>query len=59
MKVIAKRDGNWEELTNKNDIENTIHESNHIKFSQTNSTPAMSSPLVQDLGFLGDTLACE
>ena len=46
IKVKAKRDRNWEELTNKNNIEDTIHKSNHIKFSQTNSTPTMSSPLV-------------
>ena len=43
------------ELTNKEEIEDVIHLGNHTKFIQTNSTLAISIPLVQELGFLGDT----
>ena len=47
------------ELTDKSEIEDTMHKENIKKFKQTNSTPVMTEPLVFELRFLEDSLACD
>ena len=58
MKVLVFENKQWIELTCKESIENVIHQSNIRKFTQTNNSPAMMPPLVDDLGFLGNTPQC-
>ena len=46
MKVTAQKEKQQVELTKKEEIEDAIHLENYAKFTQINSTPAMSTPLV-------------
>ena len=55
MKVSVMQNNQWIELTNKESIENTIYQGNMRKFTQTNQSPIMLTPLVKELGFLGNT----
>ena len=51
IKVSVQEGEDLVELTDKALIENATHAENAKKFSQTESTPAMSDPLVEELGF--------
>jgi hypothetical protein len=52
-RIIAPGDdGNWVEFTNKADIEAGCKWENSRQFSQTSSTPFMTSPLLEDFGYL-------
>ena len=41
-------------MTDKSGIENACNDSNKRKFTQTKSTPPMTSPLVDNLGYTGN-----
>ena len=59
-KVIAPNtDGTETELTSKTDIEEACNDSNRKKFQQTSNTPPMSGDLVHDLGYTGNSIACQ
>ena len=58
-KVSVQEEEDLVELTDKVLIENAIHAENMKKFSQIESTPAISPPLVEELGFLGNNKTCE
>jgi hypothetical protein len=52
-KVIAPDStGQWIECTTQEDIEAGCQQENSQRFSQTSSTPFMTSPLVEDFGYL-------
>jgi hypothetical protein len=52
-KVLAPdAHGQWIECTSKENIEQGCQEENSLCFSQTNDTPFMASPLVDDFGCL-------
>ena len=44
-KVLVLQNGEWQELTRKEDIERACHEENRVKFCQTNNTLAMQELL--------------
>ena len=56
---VKDKQGHIHELTKQEDMENEVHNKNCDKFSQTNNTPPMMAPLVQDLGFTGISIACQ
>ena len=58
-KVSIKVNGQTTELTDKTEIENACHKGNKDKFAQTIGTPAISGQLMNDLGFLGTSQACQ
>ena len=59
MKASVQQDREQIELMEKSAIENAIYEKNKQKFTQTNSTLAMNKPLVLEMEFLGDSIACK
>ena len=50
---------NIQEVNDKIGIEEACHTENYAKYSQTSTTPTMHGPLARDLGFQGDSPACE
>ena len=50
---IQDENGTLQEVTDRKGIESACIESNRAKFTQTEDTPPMTSPLVDDLGFDG------
>jgi hypothetical protein len=50
--VAPDYDGNWVEFTSKEGIEAGCQWENSRRFSQTSSTPFMTSPLVDEFGYL-------
>ena len=46
-------------MTSKDDIEDVCIRENSQRFSQSCNTPFMTSPLVDDFGYLADTVAAE
>lgn len=40
-------------------MKNAVHAENCDKFSQTNNTPPMTAPLVHNLGFTRESIACQ
>ena len=58
MKVLVRNNDSWIELIEKEEIENTIHQENQEKFSQTQNILAISELLVLELDFLGEIETC-
>ena len=56
---IQDENGSLQEVTDKQGIESACIESNRVKSMQTEDTPPMTSPLVDDLGFDGTSPACQ
>jgi hypothetical protein len=50
--VAPDYDGNWVEFTSQEDIEAGCQWENTRRFSQTATTPFMTSPLLEDFGYL-------
>ena len=59
MKVLVERDDEIVEVTAKEETERACNSENASKFTQTNDTPAMKERLVEELGFLGNSAACD
>ena len=57
--VSVIEDGVQKELTAKRDIKDACYIENKQKLEQIVGTPVMRGKLMQDLGFLGNTQACE
>ena len=51
--------GQWEETTDKLEIETGCANENAHKYRQTENTPCMMGQLAEDLGFLGNTTAAD
>ena len=51
---VTQEDGSSIEYTDKEDIEQACLDENFNKFSQTNNTPVMQQPLVDEIGY-GET----
>ena len=58
-KLYHTCEGVCTECTDKLNMENACIAENTARFSQTESTPPMTEPLVSDLGYLADTEAAE
>ena len=58
-KIEITRSGETIELTTKADVEKACIDEHSIKFSQTNNTPPMQSPLCELLGDLANTTFCQ
>ena len=56
---ILNQQGNWEETTNKQEIEQGCAEENASKYRQTEGTPCMNGQLQEDLGYLGNTTSSQ
>ena len=56
---LLNRQGDWEEITDKEKIEKGCATENASKYRQTESTPCMQGQLAKDLGYLGDTAASQ
>ena len=57
--VINDENGAEIEVTTKTGIEKECIKENERKFLQTANTPCMTTPLVQELGYMGSTEACK
>ena len=51
--LAPNESGEWIELTARTDMEAAIMEENESKYHQTQDTPFMQAPLLQDFGYLG------
>jgi hypothetical protein len=58
-KLYFTCDGVWTECTDKLSMEDACIPENTARFSQAESTPPMTEPLVTDLGYLADTEAAQ
>jgi hypothetical protein len=56
---LINQDGEWEEVTDKRQIEEGCAQENSSKYRQTETTPCMRGQLVSDLGYLGNTVASQ
>ena len=56
---VQTAEGRVEEVTTKEGIERACMEENEKKYRQTQNTPCMKEPLLNDLGYLGTTEECE
>jgi hypothetical protein len=56
---LRNQQGEWEETTNKIQIELGCAKENESKYRQTENTPCMTGQLVQDIGYLGNTGAAQ
>ena len=56
---IEHGDGSIEEITTKEGIEEACMNENENKYRQTQMSPFMKEPLLSDIGYLGNTKACE
>ena len=56
---LLNRNGEWEEITDKEKIEKGCATENASKYRQTESTPCMQGQLAEEIGYLGDTNAAQ
>ena len=56
---LLNHHGQWEEITDKEKIEQGCAIENASKYRQTESTPCMQGQLATDLGYLGDTASAQ
>jgi hypothetical protein len=56
---IEHENGQVEEVTTKEGIERACMDENEAKYRQTQNTPCMQEPLLDDIGYLGTSDSCE
>jgi hypothetical protein len=56
---LLNQNGEWEETTDKENIEKGCATENAKKYRQTEATPLMQGQLAEDIGYLGDTNAAQ